>query len=74
MATFEYDLAKPGYMQLVIFDITGRSIATPVNEYQTQGLHKVQLNTNDWQSGIYFYRISSIDNRQPAIGKLVLVK
>ena len=74
MATFEYDLAKPGYMQLVILDITGRSIATPVNEYQTQGLYKVQLNTNGWQSGIYFYRISSIDNRQPAIGKLVLVK
>jgi len=49
-----------------------------VNETQLAGNHQVQRDAEDLPAGIYFYRISTIENqqskienRQSTIGKLV---
>ncbi|MFI5222145.1 MAG: T9SS type A sorting domain-containing protein [Bacteroidia bacterium] len=41
-----------------VYDLTGRFIKTVLNETFTAGVHEVPFNTNDLQSGIYFYTLS----------------
>jgi len=42
-ATIEYDLLESGFVDVSIFDLTGRKIATLFAGQQTQGEHQVQL-------------------------------
>lgn len=42
-ATIEYDLLESGFVDVSIFDLTGRKIATLFAGQQTQGEHHVQL-------------------------------
>lgn len=44
-------------MQLAVFDIAGRHVATIENSRQTKGTHAVTLDTGSQARGVYFYRI-----------------
>ncbi len=57
--TISYSLPKSGLVQLKIYDMLGREIATLVNEEQTSGDYKVRLNASNLASGVYLYRIQS---------------
>ena len=46
-------------VQLKIYDILGREIATFVNKQQKAGNYEVVFNANNLTSGIYFYRLQS---------------
>ncbi|TET45521.1 T9SS type A sorting domain-containing protein [candidate division TA06 bacterium] len=52
-----YSLPASAYVTLQVFDITGRLVETLVNETQERGAHKVQWNSKDNPSGIYFCRL-----------------
>jgi hypothetical protein len=74
--TITYEIPKAGLVQLKIYDILGREIATLVNENQSAGKHSILFNTqavnNPLASGIYFYRLkfgSSVLNK-----KMILLK
>jgi hypothetical protein len=45
-----------------------------VNGQKEMGRHQVQWNVDGIPAGVYFYRLSTADNQQSAIGKLVVVK
>ncbi len=64
--TIKYQIAKPGLVQLKVYDILGREIATLVNEFQAAGEHSVLFSlTNNQQatnherlsSGVYLYQL-----------------
>lgn len=55
----EYDLSKPAYVTLDIFDLLGRKIETLINVRQNAGRHSAIWNGKDYSSGIYFYRIEA---------------
>ena len=70
--TIKYQIPKPGLVQLKVYDILGREVATLVNEYQTAGERSVMFSTDNIQqstgggtnhsllsSGIYFYRLNA---------------
>ena len=66
--TIKYQIPKPGLVQLKVYDILGREVATLLNEYQTAGEHSVFFTTDNKQqttnhkqlsSGIYFYQLKS---------------
>jgi hypothetical protein len=61
-------------VSLTIYDITGRLVATLVNENQKPGIYQVQWDgsPNRVRSGIYFYRLSSGDFT--ATKKLILLR
>ncbi|MFZ1323397.1 MAG: T9SS type A sorting domain-containing protein [Ignavibacteria bacterium] len=67
-----YDLPTDGMVSLRLFDMTGREVASIVNEVQSAGYYTVNFNASSLSSGVYFYTISS--NNFIATKKLMLVK
>ncbi len=46
-------------VQLRVYDILGREIATLVNEKKSPGEYEVQFNGTNLPSGVYFYRLQA---------------
>ena len=46
-------------VQLKVYDVLGREVATLVNEQQSPGNYEVQFDASDLTSGIYFYQLRS---------------
>lgn len=67
-----YQLPVSSFTSLKIFDITGREVATLVNEKQNPGSYSVQFDGSNFSSGVYFYRIESNDFVQTK--RMVLIK
>jgi hypothetical protein len=58
---------------LAIFDLQGRSIATPLRRTGfSAGRHSIQVQTQTWQPGVYLYRLEA-DGRV-ASKKMVVVR
>jgi hypothetical protein len=57
--TIQYQLYKPGDVNLSVYDITGQKITSLVEGYQTTGNYTVKWDANHLASGIYFYRLST---------------
>lgn len=70
--SISYDLPRASHVSLNVFDITGRTAATLVEEMQEAGQHHVNFNANDLPSGIYVYRLSAGGFQQSR--KLVVLK
>ena len=75
--TIEYTIPKDAHVQLQVYDILGRRVATLVDQRQRSGLHTVQWNGTGGSgqplaSGIYFGRI--IVDGQTATRKMTLVR
>ncbi len=68
----EYDIAKDGYVNLVIYDALGRTVNTLVDKFQKSGKYSVTLNAAEMTSGVYFYRINAGEFTDTK--KLVLIK
>ena len=56
-----YELPVPGGVNIRIYDILGREVATIVNGYQDEGSHTVIFNPKNLASGVYIYRIQVND-------------
>ena len=52
-----FDLPENMFVSLKVFDITGREVASLINELRTAGKHKIQFNASVLSSGVYFYRL-----------------
>ncbi|MCH8494202.1 MAG: T9SS type A sorting domain-containing protein [Balneolales bacterium] len=57
--TITFSLDREAYVNLSVFDVTGRLITTLVNETRSAGAHNINLDATGLSSGIYFYRIES---------------
>ena len=57
---------------LKVFDITGREIATLVNEQLSPGTYSVDWNASAFPSGVYFYRLSAGEYKETK--RMVLIK
>ena len=53
----EYYLLDSEHVSLDIYDLLGRKIKTIIDEYQTQGVHRIVWDARSRSTGIYFYRI-----------------
>ena len=59
-------------VRLTIYDITGREVATLVNEPLQPGTYEVEFNGSSFASGVYFYKLSAGDFVQTK--KMTLLK
>ena len=57
--TIGYELHKSSFVNLSVFDICGRQVATIVNEYQSKGVYKVNFDGRGLASGIYLCSLKS---------------
>ena len=72
----DYDLPYNGKVNLVMYDITGRKIATIVNEVHTAGYYTTEFNASHLASGVYFYRIIAKGGKNDFImtKKMLMIK
>lgn len=70
--TIRYDLAKPGFVVLRVFDISGREVAELVNGTYTAGTYSVNFNAGSLSSGVYLYTLWS--NSFYESKKMLLIK
>jgi hypothetical protein len=68
----DYEIPVLGKVTLKIYDITGREIATLVNETKEAGYYTAEFDGSGLASGIYFYRITG--ETFSAVKKMVLIK
>jgi hypothetical protein len=62
VTNISYNLSKPQFVKLKIYNSLGEEISTLVNKKQNTGKHIVQWNGADLSSGVYFYEIN-FDNK-----------
>jgi hypothetical protein len=58
-ATIEYELSEAGSVQLMVFDVLGRRVATVRDGYQDAGVHTAPFNARKLAPGLYFIRLTS---------------
>lgn len=67
-----FDLPKSGEVQLIVYDILGRRVATLVNKKMAAGRYEVEWNAADYGSGLYFYQLKT--DKFNEVRKMLLVK
>lgn len=56
-----FSLPKQGFVTLKVYDILGKKVKELVSEVKPAGVYSVDFNASTLASGIYFYRIESLD-------------
>ena len=67
-----YRLTVDSFVELLIYDITGREVACLSEGYQTAGLYEVVFDASQHPSGVYFARLQAQNFSQTR--KLILLK
>ena len=67
-----YQLLAVSNVNLTVFDITGREVATLVDGIKPAGSHQVVFDAKDLTSGVYFARLEAGEFRQTR--KMLLIK
>lgn len=70
--TIRYDLPEQARVVLKIFDLTGREVATLVDEVQEGGQHTTTWNASSLASGTYLYQLRA--GAHTAVKRMTLVK
>jgi photosystem II stability/assembly factor-like uncharacterized protein len=67
-----YSVSKTSFVELKVYDLLGRAVATLVNSEQTVGAHSVNFDARGLSSGVYLYTMKAGDFT--ATKSLLLVK
>lgn len=68
----KFNIPKSNNVTLKVYDLTGRVVATLVNEYKPAGSYEVTFDAADLSSGVYYFSISSGEFSKTM--KMVLIK
>jgi photosystem II stability/assembly factor-like uncharacterized protein len=68
----KYQLSKSEYVMINVYDISGKTVKTLVNEKQNAGTYEVKMDASGLSSGVYFYRINAGEFSD--VKKMMLVK
>ncbi len=70
----KYSLKDEGYVNISLYDITGRLVANLVNEFKVSGNYYLDFNATKFNlsSGIYFYKIQATNFTE--IKQMILIK
>jgi hypothetical protein len=71
-AQIPYTLASSGFVDVKVFDMTGRDVATLVSQHQPAGTYLARFNASSLSAGLYIIRLRQ--NGQVATRKITLVK
>ncbi len=70
--TISYELPALSYVELTVYDVSGREVAQLVDGWREVGSHEVTFDASDLSSGVYMYRMTA--GEFTASGKMVLTK
>lgn len=72
VTTLRYTLQSSGYVNLKVYDTTGRLVAALVDGWFEAGTHQAVFDGSTLASGIYLYRLEA--GQQTSTGKMMLLK
>ncbi len=72
LTQIQYQVPSHAHVSIEIFDVTGRQIATLVNEVKDAGYHVVSFDASRLASGVYIYRMQA--GEHVFTRKMMLVK
>ncbi|MCX7020673.1 MAG: T9SS type A sorting domain-containing protein [bacterium] len=55
-----FSLPDDGRVELSVFDLAGRRVATPIASELTAGRHETSWNCAEIPSGVYLYRLETV--------------
>lgn len=64
LTDIRFEVGKPSFVNLKVFNLTGQTIAGLVNERKEAGEHSVRFDASGLPAGIYFYRIETDEFRE----------
>jgi len=67
-----YELNKDCAVHMDIMDLSGKIIASPVNEFASQGKHAIDIDCSAFAPGLYYYTVTAGDYRQTK--KMILTR
>ena len=70
--TIKFSIPATGFVMLKVFDVTGREVASLVNDELKAGNYKADFNASQLGSGVYFYKL--IANGFIDTKKMILIK
>jgi hypothetical protein len=70
--TIKFNLPEAGNVKLTLFNILGQEIKTLVNEFKESGVHTINFDASELNSGMYIYKIEAGNFVQTR--KMTLVK
>jgi len=65
--SIKYYLRKKSFVELKIFDITGKEVLNVISKEQNAGDYEKLIDFSNKTSGIYFYRLTIKDNRSNTV-------
>ncbi|MCB0727217.1 MAG: T9SS type A sorting domain-containing protein [Ignavibacteriae bacterium] len=68
----EFGIPELGFVTLKVYDISGKEVATLVNEIKSPGRYNVKFDGSNFASGVYFYKITS--GNFSAVKRMFLIK
>ena len=77
--TIQYELGKPSFVNISVYDILGKKVSELKNEFQREGSYNIKFDPAGLSSGVYFYKISAKDSDNDDIlfsevKKMILVR
>lgn len=70
--TISYSVAKTDRVQLVVYDMLGKQVATLINEVKPAGEYTVAFDASNLTSGVYLYTMTT--DEQTFTNKMLLMK
>jgi hypothetical protein len=70
--SIKYDVAARAHVQLVVYDMLGKQVATLVDQNQSPGTYRVTFNASRLTSGVYILSMKADDFT--AVRRMVLTK
>ena len=67
-----FSIPKSSFVNLKVYDILGREVATLINEEKPAGGYQVDFDASQFSSGIYFYKITAYNYTK--VRKMLLLK
>ncbi len=70
--TIKFIVPIKSEISIILYDILGREIKILLDENVRSGLHSIEFNASELQSGVYFYKLES--NQYSKTKKLIILK
>lgn len=57
--TIGYELKKPGYISLALYDMAGKKVSVLVEDRKAAGTYQLKLSKQKFKSGLYYYKLTA---------------
>ncbi|MFA7360873.1 MAG: T9SS type A sorting domain-containing protein [Candidatus Kapaibacterium sp.] len=68
----DFAIPKNGMVSIILYDVTGKEIATILNREMTKGSYTVDFNASSISTGVYFYKL--VSGNFTATKKMMVIK